>query len=93
MLSYIALVCLAAVGMLWADAAWGAHVHAARSMVKLLAIPLLMYQFERSEKGLTVFVAFLAACSVLLALSWLSWFKPPFGIAARIKQPRHRRTL
>jgi O-antigen ligase len=74
MLSYIALVCLAAVGMLWADAAWGAHVHAARSMVKLLAIPLLMYQFERSEKGLTVFVAFLASCTVLLALSWLSWF-------------------
>lgn len=72
----IALVCLAAVGMLWADAAWGARVHAAGSMVKLLAIPLLIYQFERSEKGLQVFLAFLASCSVLLALSWLSWFEP-----------------
>lgn len=72
----IALVCLAAAGMLWADAAWGARIHAAGSMVKLLAIPLLMYQFERSEKGLKVFLAFLASCSILLALSWLSWFEP-----------------
>ncbi|WP_297534474.1 O-antigen ligase family protein [Nitrobacter sp.] len=45
-------------------------------MVKLLAIPLLMHQFERSRKGFTVFLAFLGSCTVLLALSWLSWFEP-----------------
>ena len=72
----VALFCLAALGMLWADGPWAAGIHAVGSMVKLLAIPLLMHQFERSEKGLTVFLAFLASCTVLLALSWLSWFEP-----------------
>ncbi len=51
-------------------------------MVKLLAIPLLMYQFERSGKGLTVFLAFLASCTVLLVLSWLSWFEPRIILAS-----------
>lgn len=72
----VALFCLAALGMLWADAPWGARLHTVGSMVKLLAIPLLIYQFERSERRFTVLAAFLASCSVLLALSWLSWFEP-----------------
>jgi O-antigen ligase len=78
----VALFCLAAVGMLWADAPWVARVHATGSMVKLLAIPLLIHQFERTEKGLTVFLAFLASCTVLLALSWLSWFEPRIILAS-----------
>lgn len=72
----VALFCLAALGMLWADATWAVRIHVAGSMVKLLAIPLLMHQFEQSKKGLTVFLAFLGSCTVLLALSWLSWFEP-----------------
>lgn len=72
----VALFCLAAIGMLWADAPWAARVHATGSMVKLLAIPLLMHQFGHSGKGLTIFLAFLASCTVLLALSWLSWLEP-----------------
>ncbi|MCP2000995.1 O-antigen ligase family protein [Nitrobacter winogradskyi] len=72
----VALFCLAALGMLWADAPWAARIHAAGSVVKLLAIPLLMHQFERSGKGLAVFLAFLGSCTVLLALSWVSWFEP-----------------
>jgi hypothetical protein len=77
----VALFCLAAVGMLWADAAWADRTHAAGSMVKLLAIPLLMHQFERFGKGLTVFFAFLASCTVLLFLSWCSWFEPQIILA------------
>lgn len=72
----VALFCLAAIGMLWTDAPWAARIHAAGSVVKLLAIPLLMHQFERSGKGLAVFLAFLGSCTVLLTLSWLSWFEP-----------------
>lgn len=78
----VALFCLAAFGMLWADAPWGARLHTVGSMVKLLAIPLLMHQFERSGKGLTVFLAFLASCTVLLALSWFSWFEPQIILAS-----------
>lgn len=72
----VALFSLAALGMLWADATWATRIHVVGSMVKLLAIPLLMHQFGRSEKGLIVFLAFLGSCTVLLALSWLSWFEP-----------------
>lgn len=72
----VVLFCLAVIGMLWADAPWEARLHAAGAMTKLLAIPLLIYQFERSEGGLRVFFAFLGSCTVLLALSWLNWFDP-----------------
>jgi O-antigen ligase len=70
----VALFCLAVIGMFWADAAWAARIHAIGTMTKLLAIPLLIYQFERSDSGMKVFLAFLASCTVLLALSWLNWF-------------------
>ncbi len=45
-------------------------------MTKLVAIPLLIYHFERSEGGMKVLLAFLASCTILLALSWLNWFEP-----------------
>jgi O-antigen ligase len=78
----IALFSLAVIGMFWADAPWGARLHTVGSMVKLLAVPLFVHQFERSDRGLTVFLAFLASCTVLLALSWLSWFEPRTFLAA-----------
>jgi O-antigen ligase len=72
----LALFCLAVAGMAWADAPLAARTHAVATMAKLLAIPLLIYQFERSENGIRVFLAFLASCTALLALSWLNWFDP-----------------
>ena len=72
----LALFSLSLIGMLWADVPWPARVSAASTFVKLLAIPLLIYQFERSRKGVDVFLAFLASCTVLLVLSWLNWFDP-----------------
>lgn len=72
----VALFALAVVGMMWSDAPWAARIHATGSMVKLLAIPLLIYQFERSKTGVKTFLAFLASCTVLLALSWLNWLDP-----------------
>jgi O-antigen ligase len=72
----VALFGLAVVGMLWADAPWAARAHAAGTIAKLLAIPLLIYQFERSENGIRIFLSFLTSCTVLLALSWLNWLAP-----------------
>ncbi|WP_438278970.1 O-antigen ligase family protein [Nitrobacter sp.] len=72
----VALFCLAVAGMAWADASLGARTHAAATMAKLLAIPLLIYQFERSENGIRIFLGFLASCTALLALSWLNWLDP-----------------
>ena len=54
-------------------------------MSKLLAVPLLLYHYERSERGHWVLFAFLAACVLLMGLSWVTYFadwKPsPGGLA------------
>jgi O-antigen ligase len=72
----VALFGLAVVGTLWSDAAWSARLYAVGPTVKLLALPLLFYHFERSPRGLWVFVAFLASCIVLMAASWGVAFDP-----------------
>ena len=45
-----------------------------RARTKLLAVPLLLYHFERSERGHWVLFAFLASCVLLMGLSWLTYF-------------------
>jgi hypothetical protein len=40
------------------------------SVFKLLVIPLLMFQFQRSNRASWVMIGFLASCSVVLVLSW-----------------------
>jgi O-antigen ligase len=72
----IALFGLAVVGTLWSDATWSARLYAVDPTVKLLALPLLFYHFERSPRGLWVFVSFLASCIVLMAVSWAVAFDP-----------------
>jgi O-antigen ligase len=77
----VALCALAIVGTLWSDAAWGARGYALTPLGKLLVLPLLLYHFQRSTRGLWVFVAFLASCTLLMAMSWVVAFFP--GLALR----------
>jgi O-antigen ligase len=72
----IALFLLALLGTLWSDAAWGARLYAVSPTAKLLVLPLLFYHFERSERGLVVFVAFLVSCALLMLMSWIVAFHP-----------------
>ena len=58
---------LAALGTLWSDAPWGARIYALSPATKLLVLPFLFYHFERSPRGMWVFVAFLASCTLLMA--------------------------
>lgn len=67
----VALMALAVIGVLWADAPWGERFGGMRSFVRLLAIPLLLIQFHRSGRGAWVVGGFLASCTLLLAVSWL----------------------
>jgi O-antigen ligase len=76
----IALFVLAAAGTLWSDAPWGARTYALSPVAKLLLLPLLFYHFERSTRGLQVFVAFLVSCTLLLAMSWLVAFFPGLAL-------------
>ncbi|MEZ2146655.1 O-antigen ligase family protein [Bradyrhizobium sp. DN5] len=76
----IALVVLALVGTLWSDATWGARLYAVNPTVKLLVLPVLLYHFERSQRGHWVLVAFLVSCALLSVMSWLVAFYPNLAL-------------
>jgi hypothetical protein len=77
-----ALVGFALVGTLWSDAAWGARLYAVAPTLKLLVLPGLFYHFERSSRGIWVFVAFLVSCALLMAVSWLVAIDPSLSLKA-----------
>ena len=72
----IALVLLALVGTLWSDATWGARFYAVNPTMKLLVLPVLLYHFERSQRGHWIFIAFLVSCALMSVMSWLVAFYP-----------------
>src|SRR6202158_3860348 len=76
----IALFALALAGTLWSDASWGERLYAVSPTVKLLVLPLLLYHFERTPRGVWVFIAFLASCLLLMAVSWLVAFDPQLSL-------------
>ena len=76
----IALVGLAVLGTLWSDAPWGARLYSLSPATKLLALPFLFYHFERSRRGMWVFVAFLASCTLLMVVSWIVAFDPSLSL-------------
>jgi O-antigen ligase len=78
----IAFFVLAAVGTLWSNAPWGERLYAVGPAAKLLMLPVLFYHFERSARGVWVYVAFLIACILLLGLSWIVLFAPELKVTA-----------
>jgi hypothetical protein len=76
----MAIFALAAVGTLWSDAPWGARLYAVGPTAKLLMLPVLLYHFQRSGRGLQVFIAFLASCVLLSAMSWVVAFDPGLAL-------------
>ncbi len=76
----ITFFALALVGTLWSDASWGARLYAVSPTAKLLMLPLLLYHFERSPRGVWVFVAFLASCTLLMTVSWVVAFEPDLSL-------------
>ncbi len=81
----LAFFALALAGLFWTQESWPAGLQGLMPVAKLLAIPLLLYHFQRSERGHWVLFAFLAACVLLMGLSWVTYFadwKPqPGGMA------------
>jgi O-antigen ligase len=81
----LAFLALAAAGLLWTDDSWPVGIQGFVPVSKLLAVPLLLYHYERSERGHWVLFAFLAACVLLMGLSWVTYFADwkvqPGGIA------------
>jgi O-antigen ligase len=76
----IALFALAVVGTLWSSAPWGERLYAIGPAAKLLMLPLLLYHFERSARGVQVLTAFMVSCALLMAMSWLVAFDPALAL-------------
>ena len=76
----IALFALAALGMLWSDAAWAQRLYSLGPATKLLVLPGLFYHFQRSSRGMWVFAAFLASCTLLMAMSWIVAVDPQLAL-------------
>jgi O-antigen ligase len=78
----LALLALALLGTLWAEGPWRDRLHGVSPVVKLLAIPFLLYHFERSRRGAWVFSGFLISCALLMVLSWLVLYFPELKLSA-----------
>jgi O-antigen ligase len=76
----IAFVALAALGTLWSDAPWGVRLYALSPVTKLLALPFFFYHFERTTRGMWVFIGFLVSCSLMVPVSWLVMLKPGLAL-------------
>ncbi len=76
----IAFFLLALGGTLWSDAPWGERLYAVGPTLKLLFLPVLFFHFERSERGLFVFKAFLISCALLAIMSWAVAFDPGLSL-------------
>jgi len=66
----VLLWALAAVGMLWADVSFADRLAGLSKFHRLLVIPLLLFHFRRSERGVWVIYGFFAASVALLLVSW-----------------------
>jgi O-antigen ligase len=74
---------LAGVAILWSDATWTETLYGIAPTAKLLLLPALFYHFERSSRGSWVLVAFLASCTVVMAMSWIVAFNPSFTLKSK----------
>src|SRR6476620_8728609 len=75
----VLLVVLGVVGMLWADVTLLERWKGLDSFLKLLAIPLLLVQFHRSEHGRWVFAGYLLSCVALLVVTAIVLAVPPLA--------------
>jgi O-antigen ligase len=70
----LAFVGLAIAGLFWTEDSWPIAIQGLVPVSKLLAVPLLLYHYERSQRGHWVLFAFLASCVLLMGLSWATYF-------------------
>ena len=72
----IAFFALVLIGTLWSVAPSQDRLHQLSQVSKFLMLPLLIYHFQRSPRGLWVFAAFLVSCAVLAVVSCVTALDP-----------------
>jgi len=71
---------LATLGTLWSSVPWGARLYSVGPAAKFLVVPLLIYQFQRSTRGVWVLLAFFVSCTCLMIYSWAVAFAPGLAL-------------
>ncbi|PDT73511.1 O-antigen ligase family protein [Bradyrhizobium sp. C9] len=77
----VALVVLAVIGVAWSETDWAERLQGIKPLGKLLLLPFLLGYFQRSQRGLWVFSAFLTSCTLLMILSWIVLALPQLKLA------------
>lgn len=84
------LLVLSIAGVAWSEALVADQWGSIKIFARLLIVPVLFVQFQRSERGPWVAAGFLASCTLLLTTSWLFWLIPgwtpagkPLGVPVR----------
>jgi O-antigen ligase len=72
----LAFVVLVLLGLLWSEGPQPDRMRQLSQVGKLLALPLLIYHFSRSQRGAWVFTAFLISCALLSLVSCLVALDP-----------------
>jgi O-antigen ligase len=72
----VLLVLLGVAGLFWADVSWAERFGGLRAFHRLLMIPLLLVQFQRSERGVWVLYGFFLSVVALLFVSWFLVLTP-----------------
>ncbi|MBR1269749.1 O-antigen ligase family protein [Bradyrhizobium sp. AUGA SZCCT0222] len=80
----LAFVALAVLGVLWTDGTWSESLSGIKPAAKLLVIPFLLFHFQRSQRAMWVFAAFLGSCTLMMVLSWIVLFYPAFKITRTV---------
>src|SRR6478736_3760777 len=75
----VLLLLLGVAGMLWADVTLLERWKGLDSFLKLAAIPLLLVQFHRSERGTWVFAGYFLSCIALLVVTSIVIAVPPLA--------------
>lgn len=76
----VVLVVFAAIGLVWSDASLPERLYGFEPFLRLLAIPVLLVQFRRSELSVWVGTAFVVSATILLAAVWtMFWLGLDFG--------------
>src|SRR5581483_2202344 len=78
----LAFVVLVLLGMAWSEGPPPDRMHQLSQVGKFLVLPLLIYHFARSQRGMLVFTAFLISCTVLSLVSCLVALDPTLSAKA-----------
>ena len=72
----ILLAVLGIIGLLWSEVNWHDRINGVDSFIRFLLLPIFAAYFQRSGLGLKALYTFLAACGIILLISFTAFWFP-----------------